>query len=117
MAAISPGKAEPSNILLNGVHILNILLRRIRIVKAQVAKTAVVFRDAEIETDGLCMPHMEIAVRLRRESCMDSRFVTAISKIFINDRSDKIRYFCCFRHSSSSPYDSSTSSSAHLRAM
>ena len=86
--AISPGKAEPLDVLLDGVDVLRVLLRRVRVVKAQVAKAAVRFGQAEIQADGFCMPHMKVPVRLRWEARMDALRVFPVLQVFL----DRILY-------------------------
>ena len=49
--AVAPAEAQPADVLLDGVDVLRILLRRIRVIKAQVAEAVVVLCQAEIQAD------------------------------------------------------------------
>ena len=89
--AVVPREAEPADILLNGVHVLDIFLRRICIVKAQIAEAMVVLGNAEVETDGLRVPDVQVAVRLGREARVNPLRVPSRTQILVDDISDKIR--------------------------
>ena len=55
-------------ILLYGLDVLHVLLRRIRVVHAQVAQAAVFLRSAEVDDQRLAVADVQIAVRLGRET-------------------------------------------------
>jgi len=48
----APVEAEPADVLLDRVDVLNVFFDRIGVVEAQVAAAAVLERHAEIEADG-----------------------------------------------------------------
>ena len=63
-----PLEAEPADVVLDRVHELLALLRRVRVVEAQVAGAAVARRDPEVHADRLGVADVEVAVRLRGEA-------------------------------------------------
>ncbi len=63
-----PVEAEPAHVLLDRLDVLHVLRERIRIVEAQVAGAAVLARDAEVQADRLCVPHVQEAVGLGGEA-------------------------------------------------
>ena len=73
----APLPAEPADVFLDRVHVLDVFLGRVGVVESQVAIAAESFRQAEIQTDGLGMSDVQITVRFWRESSMDFAFETA----------------------------------------
>ena len=55
------------DILLDGVHILGVLLGGVGVVHAQVAQAAVTLGGAEVDAQGLAVTDVQIAVGLRRK--------------------------------------------------
>jgi len=72
---IFPRVAEPPHRVEDRVDVLLLLLGRVRVVEAHVARAAVVAREPEVEADRLRVADVEIAVRLRREAGADARRV------------------------------------------
>ena len=72
-AELIPLKAQPADIGLNGLDVLHVLLGRVRIVKAEVARAAVLLRHAEIDAQRLGVPDVQIAVRFGREAGFHAR--------------------------------------------
>ncbi len=68
---VAPVKAQPVDVLLDGVDILGVLLGRVRVVHTQIAQTAELFRRAEIDGQRLAVTDVQIAVGLRREPGVD----------------------------------------------
>ena len=68
---VAPVKTQPVDILLDGLHELLILLGGVGVVHAQIAETAELFRGAEIDTQGLTVADVQVAVGLRRETGVD----------------------------------------------
>ena len=66
--AVAPVKAEPADILLNGIDELGVLLGGVGVVHAQIAETAELLRRAEVDAQRLAMADVQIAVRLGRET-------------------------------------------------
>ena len=59
------------DILLNGLDKLVVLLRRVRVVHAQVADAAEFLGRAEVDAQCLAVADVQVAVRLRRETGVD----------------------------------------------
>ena len=64
---VVPGEAQPADVFLNRVDVLDVFLGRIRVVEAQVAGAAELLRDAEVQADRLGVADVQVAVRLRRK--------------------------------------------------
>ena len=64
---VVPLKAQPLHVALNRLHVLHVFRGRVRVVETQVAGAAELPGDAEVQADRLGMPHVQKAVRLRRE--------------------------------------------------
>ena len=69
--AVAPVKAQPMDVLLDGVDELDILLGGVRIVHAEIAQSAEALGSAEVNGQRLAVADVQIAVRLRRESGVD----------------------------------------------
>ena len=65
----APVEAEPAHVFLDRLDELVLLLGRIGVVEAHVAAPAELLRHAEVETDRLGVPDVQIAVGLGREAC------------------------------------------------
>ena len=65
---LAPVESEPAHVLLNRVHVLDVFLRRVGVVEAQVAEPAEFLGDAEVQADRLGVADVQIAVRLRRKA-------------------------------------------------
>ena len=89
---VSPVKAQPVDILLDGVDILGVLLGRVRVVHTQIAQTAELFRRAEIDGQRLAVTDVQISVRLRREARMDLQpfKLTAGRDVFFDEGVDEV---------------------------
>ena len=62
----------------DGIDIFDLFLGRVGVVHPQVADAAEFARDAEVEADRFGMADVEIAVRLRRETGVDPRVLSAV---------------------------------------
>ena len=62
-----PVETQPPDVLLDGVHVLGVLLHWVGVVEAEIGLAAILLCQAEIEADALGMADMQITVRLRRE--------------------------------------------------
>ncbi len=105
---VIPVIAQPVDVLLNGVHVLHVLLGGVGIVHPQVADAAILFRRTKIDKDGLGVADMEISIGLRREAGMDghSGVLSPRSNVLINKIMNKILAhdrFHFFRHGSHTP--------------
>ena len=63
-----PVKAQPFHAVHDGVDVFLLFLGRVGVVEAQVALAGVVARQAEVDADRLGVAHVQVAVRLRRET-------------------------------------------------
>ena len=68
---VAPVKAQPVNILLNGVYEFLVLLGGVRVIHPQVAQAAELLRRAEVDGQRLAVPDVQVAVGLRREPGVD----------------------------------------------
>ena len=62
-----PLEAQPADVLLDGRDEVDMFRHRVGVVHAQVADSVEVFGHAEVETDGLGVADVQVAVGLRRE--------------------------------------------------
>ena len=84
-----PLESHPTDVLHNRIHIFCIFLRRIGIIKAQIASAAILDCRTKIDADCLDMTNMHISIRFRRKSC-NNLAVHALRQIFVNLAFDKI---------------------------
>ena len=61
---LAPVEAQPADVGLDAVDVLLLLLERVRVVEPEIAGATELGRDAEVETDGLGMADVEMAVGL-----------------------------------------------------
>src|SRR4029453_16539646 len=88
---VFPIKSNPSNVGLNRVHIFDILFGWIGIVESQVAFTSGYLRsDAEVQTDGLGVSDVQVAVGLGRKPGNDAAAVLAGFQVFGDDGSNEV---------------------------
>ena len=76
---LAPFEAEPCNIALDGLYIFRVLFSRVGIVKTQVADTVVFLSDTEVHTDSFDVTDMQIAVRFRRKTCLNTSVINTFS--------------------------------------
>ena len=86
-------EAEPADVVDDRLLVFGVLLRRIGVVEAQVADAAVLLCDAEIQTDRLGVPDVEVAVRLRRETGDDLSPEQIGFLIFLDHLADEVERF------------------------
>ena len=86
---LAPVEAEPVHIRLDGIDVLLLLLGRVGVIEAQVATTAELLRDAEVQADRLGMADMQVAVGLRWEP-RDDRPVTTGRHVIGDDVTDEV---------------------------
>ena len=63
-----PGKAQPVNIPLNGLHVFRVFLSGVGIIKAKVAQAAVLFSRQEVHDQGFAVANVHVSVGFRREA-------------------------------------------------
>jgi hypothetical protein len=83
-------EAEPVHVVLDRLDVLQILLRGIGIVEAEVAGAAELARDPEVEADALGVPDVQITVRLGREARRDAATVLARRLVLAHDLGDEV---------------------------
>ena len=71
IALARPLETEPADVLLDVLRVFVRLLRRVRVVKPQVAFAAEKFGHAKVNADGLRVADVNVAIRLRREARND----------------------------------------------
>ena len=85
-----PLEAEPLDVALDGLDVLDVFGERVRVVEAQVAAAAELLRDAEVEADRLHVADVREAVRLGREARRD-RAAEATGRDVVGDHlSDEV---------------------------
>ena len=82
---VTPFKAQPLNIVENIFHIFIFFFARVGIIETKVAHTLVFFCHSEVHADSFCVPNMQIAIRFRWESRLDSTAVFTFSQVLFND--------------------------------
>ena len=85
-----PLETEPIDIFFNRIDILDILLDRVCIVEAKVAKATVALGKTEIKADTFGMADMQVAVGFRRETRMNL-FYRAVGKALFYNFFQKIK--------------------------
>ena len=91
---VAPVEAEPLHVGLDAFDVFGLLLRRIRVVEAQVAARAggsVLLRDPEVQADRLRVAEVQVAVRLRRKA-RDGRRVFAGGEVRGDDLADEVEF-------------------------
>ena len=92
-------KAEPVDVVLDGLDKFFLFLGGVGIVKAQVADAAEFFRGGEVHGERLHMADMQIAVGLGRETGLDAAAVFALGQVRLDRFPDKVALlFDFFRH-------------------
>ena len=90
--AAAPVVAQPVDVLLDGLHVLHVLLGGVGVVHAQVAQAAVFLGGAEVHEDRLGMADVQIAVGLRREPGVDGHALelTTLGDVLVNEIMDEV---------------------------
>src|SRR5450759_4031430 len=87
---VLPVEPEPVDVLLDRIHVLNVLLERVRVVKSEVALSAVLARDAEVQADRLGVADVEVAVRLGGKARRDAPSVLSRAPVLVENVADEI---------------------------
>ena len=90
--AAAPVVAQPVDVLLDGLHVLHVLLGGVGVVHAQVAQAAVLLGGAEVHEDRLGMADVQVAVGLRREPGVDGHALelTTLGDVLVNEIMDEV---------------------------
>ena len=94
----APVEAQPADVLLDGVHVLDVFLRGIGVVEAEVARAAEFGGDAEVQADRLGMADVQVAVRLGREAGGHTAMMLPVLDIRRDDRADEVERRIGFTH-------------------
>ena len=80
------------DILLDGVHILGVLLGGVGVIHAQVAQAVVPLSGAEVDAQGLAVSDVQIAVGLRRKTGVDghSLELTTLCDVLVDEIDNKV---------------------------
>ena len=97
---VAPVKAQPVNVLLDGLYKLHILLGGVCVVHTQVAHAAELFGSTEVDDQGLAVADVQIAVGLRRKTGVHgfSGELPAGSNILLNKGMNEIFAFRDLSH-------------------
>ena len=85
-----PLEAEPRDVFLDRVDVLDVLLGRVGVVEPQVAGAAALRGDAEVQADRFGVADVEVAVRLGRKARRDAAVVPAGGEVLVDDRADEV---------------------------
>ena len=89
MDLTGPLKAQPGDVVFDGVDVFLVFFLGVGVIKAQVALTAELFSHAKVEADGFGMAHMQVAIGFRRKTGNDFLHLTG-GKIFLDDFGDEV---------------------------
>ena len=89
---VAPVVAQPVNVLLDGLHVLHVLLGGVGVVHAQVAQSAVLLGGAEVHEDRLGMADVQVAVGLRGEPGVDGHALelTTLGDVLVDEIMDEV---------------------------
>ena len=93
-----PVEAQPADVLLDRVDVLDVFFRGVGVVEAQVAGAAELGRNAEIQADRLGVADVQVAVRLGREARGDTSGVLPRADVLSHDGPDEIERGVCLAH-------------------
>ena len=97
---VAPVKAQPVNVLLNGVYVLGVFLGGVGVIHSQVANAAKLLGSAEVNDEGFAVADVEVAVGLRREAGVDRTAgePTALCHVLFNQGVDEVSGFHVLCH-------------------
>ena len=98
--AVAPVKAQPVDVLLDGLHELHVLFGGVGIVHPEVAHSAVFLSGAKIDDQGLAVTDMQISVGFRGEPGMHrlTGVAAAFGDVLVNKCVNEIFAFGNFSH-------------------
>jgi len=89
---VAPVEPEPAYVLHDGVDVLDVLLRRVGVVEAQVADATILLRQAEVQADALGVTDVQVAVRLGRKASDDPSSVLVGAEVLFDDVANEMRW-------------------------
>ena len=93
---IAPVEAEPLDILTDSIDVLDVFLRGVRIVEAEVTHPAVLLCDTEVHADSFGVTDVEVAVGLWWEARLDASIILSGTKIAFDDLLDEVQALLLF---------------------
>ena len=72
---LTPLEAQPSDIALDGLYVFGVFFGRVGVVETQVTNAVVFLSNTEVQADCLDVTDMQVAVRLRRETRLNTSVV------------------------------------------
>ena len=87
---LRPLETQPFDVVSDGIHIFGILLHRVGVIKTQIGLATIFLSDTEVQTDGLGMADMQIAVRFWWESGIYFRIVFPVLDVFFDNLLNEI---------------------------
>ena len=97
---IMPVEAQPADVLLDRLDVLDVLFRGVRVVEAQVAGAAELGRHAEIQANRLGVADVQVAVRLGGEPRGHTSGMLPRADVLSHDGPDEIERGVCLAHGS-----------------
>src|SRR5262249_35245474 len=85
-----PLETQPLDVFPDRVDVLDVFFGRVRVVKAEVADTAPLLGDAEVQADGLRVSDVKIAVWFRRKPRRRASMVLPGREILVHDGADEV---------------------------
>ena len=67
--------SDPSDIALDGLYVFGVFFGRVGVVETQVTNTVVFLGNTEVQADRLDVTDMQVTVRLRRETRLNTTVV------------------------------------------
>src|SRR5216684_5020064 len=86
-----PMESQPLHVFLDGINVLRLLLLGIGVVETQIRFAAKFIGESKVQTDGLGMPDVEIAVGLWREAGLHPSFIFVGLEVVEDYVADKVR--------------------------
>src|SRR3981081_4678111 len=84
-------ESQPLYVFLDGINVLRLLLLGIGVIETQIRFAAKFIGESEVQTDGLGMPDVEIAVGLWRKAGLHPCSIFVGLEVVEDDVADKVR--------------------------
>ena len=97
---VTPIKAQPADILLDGIYVFRVFFGGVGVVHTQIAHAAEFFRGAEVDDQCLAVTDVQVTVGFRGKPGMDGLacVAAALGNILFNKGMDEIFAFIHFSH-------------------
>ena len=80
---LSPLETQPADVTLDGLYVFSVLFGRVRVVETQVTNTVVFLCDAEVHANRLHVTDVQVTVRLRRETRLNTTVIHSFCQVFL----------------------------------